>query len=151
MSSTRTHSTERGLTCQARHAAAWIMLCLALAVHVTDEALTDFPSVYNPAVSSIREKHPSLPLPTLTFDLWLGALIVAIIVLSSLTILALRGSQIMVALSYVFGTLMSLNGLHIVGTIEMGRPMPGVYSTPLLLAASVYLLLTVDNARRSRI
>jgi hypothetical protein len=32
-----------------KHGFAWIALCLALAVHVIDETLTDFLSVYNPA------------------------------------------------------------------------------------------------------
>ncbi len=59
-----------------RQAAAWVALCLALAVHVADEALTDFLSVYNPAVISIRERLPWLPLPTFTFDVWRGGLIV---------------------------------------------------------------------------
>jgi hypothetical protein len=134
-----------------RHAAAWTTLCLALALHVADEALTGFLSVYNPTVDSIRGKLPWLPLPTFTFEAWLGGLIVAVIVLSSLTVLVLRGSQITLVLSYVFGTSMLLNGLlHIAGTVAMGRPMPGVYSAPLLLAASVYLLLTVNSVRRSK-
>ena len=41
----------------SRHGLAWPSLCLALAIHVVDEALTGFLSVYNPAVQSIRE-HP---------------------------------------------------------------------------------------------
>ena len=91
-------------------------------------------------------------LPTFTFEVWLGALIVAVIMLSSFTVFVLRGSQIMVVLSYVFGTLMLLNGLlHIGASLEMQRPIPGVYSAPLLLAASVYLIFTVDSVRRSRI
>ena len=152
MRSTQSESTEIGIPCHVRHAVAWIMLCLALAVHIADEAFTDFLSVYNPAVNAIRRSFPWLLLPTFTFEVWLGALIVAIIVLSSLTVFVLRGSQIMVVLSYVFGTLMLLNGLlHIGATLEMQRPMPGVYSAPLLIAASVYLILTVDSVRRSRI
>src|SRR5438552_10327882 len=37
---------------------AWAALCVAFAIHVTDEALTDFLSVYNPAVRAIRARFP---------------------------------------------------------------------------------------------
>ena len=35
-------------------ARAWILLCLALALHVFDEATTGFLGVYNPTVLAIR-------------------------------------------------------------------------------------------------
>lgn len=142
---------EMEIPCAVRHAVAWVALCLALAVHVADEALTDFLSVYNPAIISIRERLPWLPLPTFTFEVWLGGLIVAVIVLTSLTAFVLRGARFMTPLSYAFGALMLGNGLlHIAGSLQLGRPMPGVYSAPLLLGASVYLLFTVNRFRRSK-
>jgi hypothetical protein len=142
---------EMEIPCAVRHAVAWVALCLALAVHVADEALTGFLSVYNPAVISIRERLPWLPLPTFTFEVWLGGLIVAVIVLTSLTTFVLRGARLMTPLSYAFGALMLGNGLlHIAGSLQLGRPMPGVYSAPLLLGASVYLLFTVNRFRSRR-
>jgi hypothetical protein len=60
---------------------AWVLLCMAFAAHVVDEALTDFLSVYNPAVGAIRQKLPFLPLPTFTFGIWLTGLIIAVIIL----------------------------------------------------------------------
>ena len=147
---TSVQTPEMEIPCPVRHAVAWVGLCLALAVHVVDEALTGFLSVYNPAVISIRERLPWALLPTFTFEVWLGGLIVAVIILSSLTALALRGARLMTPTSYAFGALMLGNGLlHIVGSLQLGRPMPGVYSAPLLLAASVYLLFTIDRVRRS--
>jgi hypothetical protein len=149
MSSAQTPEME--IPCAVRHAVAWVALCLALAVHVADEALTDFLSVYNPAIISIRERLPWLPLPTFTFEVWLGGLITAVIVLTSLTAFVLRGARLMTPLSYAFGALMLGNGLlHIAGSLQLGRPMPGVYSAPLLLGASVYLLFTVNRFRRSK-
>jgi hypothetical protein len=142
---------EMEIPCAVRHAVAWVALCLALAVHVADEALTGFLSVYNPAVISIRERLPWLPLPTFTFEVWLGGLIVAVIVLTSLTAFVLRGARLMTPLSYAFGALMLGNGLlHIAGSLQLGRPMPGVYSAPLLLGASAYLLFTVNRVRSRR-
>jgi hypothetical protein len=47
-------------------------------------------------------------------------------------------------LSYPFAVLMLLNGLgHIAGSFYLGRLAPGVYSAPLLLASSIYLLWSV--------
>jgi len=113
---------------------AWVALCLAFALHVTDEALTDFLSIYNPTVRAIRLHLPFLPLPTFTFKVWLIGLASVIGLLLALSPLAFRGARRMSPLAYVFGIIMLANGLqHIVGSIYMERLMPGVYSSPLLL------------------
>lgn len=126
------------------HGLAWVMLCLALAIHVVDEALTDFLSVYNPAAGAIREKLPFLPLPIFTFEVWLTGLIVAVIALLSLSPFAFRGAKWMRTLSYPFAILMLANGLlHVAGSVYMSRLMPGVYSAPLLIIGSIHLLVTV--------
>jgi len=123
---------------------AWVSLCLALAVHVFDEAMTDFLSVYNPTVRAIRQRFSFFPMPVFTFEVWLTGLIAAIIILLLLSPFAFRQKVWVGLLSYPFGVLMLLNGLgHIAGSFYLGRPMPGVYSAPLLLAASIYLLWSV--------
>ncbi len=123
---------------------AWLALCVALAIHVTDEALTDFLSVYNPAVRAIRTRFPFLPLPIFTFRVWLAGLVVAVLVLASLTPLAFRGVAWMHPLAYAFGIVMAGNGLlHLAGSAYMRRTMPGVYSAPIILAAGIYLLASV--------
>lgn len=122
---------------------AWVSLCLALAVHVVDEVLTDFLSIYNPAVVSIKKRLPFIPLPTFTFEVWLAGLIIAIFILLSLSPFAFRKVRWMVPLSYAFGIVMLFNGLlHITGSFYLGRLMPGVYSAPLVLVGSIYLLVT---------
>ena len=132
-----------------RHGWAWVMLTFALAMHVTDEALTDFLSFYNPMVQSIRGRISWFPMPTFTFDVWLTGLIAAVIILFALSVFAFRGSRAMVYASYPYGILMLFNGLgHTVGSVYFGRLLPGVYSSPLLLAASVWLL--VCAARRHK-
>jgi hypothetical protein len=120
---------------------AWLLLCGALAVHVLDEALTDFLSVYNPAVRAIRQHVPFLPLPTFSFRVWLTGLILAVALLLCLTPFAWRAAGWMAPLSRAFAVVMLGNGLlHILGSLYLKRMMPGVYSAPLLLAGSVYLL-----------
>jgi len=123
---------------------AWVSLCLALAVHVFDEAMTDFLSVYNPTVQAIRQKFSFFPMPVFTFEVWLTGLIAAIIILLLLSPFAFRRKVWIRLLSYPFAVLMLLNGLgHIAGSFYLGRLMPGVYSAPMLLAGSIYLLWSV--------
>jgi uncharacterized protein with HXXEE motif len=123
---------------------AWGALCAAFAIHVADEALTDFLSVYNPAVRAIRARFPLLPLPTFNFRVWLAGLVVAVLVLASLTPFAFRGVEWMRPIGYAFGIVMAGNGLlHLVGSLYMKKAMPGMYSAPLILGAAIYLLASV--------
>jgi hypothetical protein len=124
-------------------------LCAALAIHVVDEALTDFLGVYNPAVLALRERHPSLPLPTFTFDIWLSLLIFAVVVLVAVSYFVWKGRWAMRPISYAFAGFMLANGLlHIAGSFYMQQLMPGVYSSPLLLIASI-ALIAATSAHRS--
>lgn len=136
-----------------RHWVAWISLCGALAVHVADEALTDFLALYNPAVLSIRERYPFLPLTTFTFEGWLALLIFAIVALTAVSFFVWKGRWAMRPISYVFAGFMLLNGLlHIAGSFYVGTFMPGVYSSPLLLAASIFLIIrTADLSRTTKV
>jgi hypothetical protein len=124
---------------------AWAALCVAFAIHVADEALTDFLSVYNPAVRALRTRFPFLPLPVFTFRVWVTGLVVALLVLASLTPFAFQGVGWMRPIAYALGIVMAGNGLlHLVGSLCMRKAMPGVYSAPLLLAAGVYLLASLS-------
>ena len=89
---------------------AWAAMCLAFAIHVVDEALTDFLSVYNPAVRAIRARLPILPLPTFTYRVWLGWLIAVLLVLAGLTPFASQGAAWMRLLALAFGLIMAGNG-----------------------------------------
>jgi len=123
---------------------AWLALCVAFGIHVVDEALTDFLSVYNPAVRSIRARFPFLPLPTFTFRGWLTGLVLAVVVLASLTPFAYRGAGWMRPIADAVGIVMLGNGLlHLAGSVYMRKAMPGVYSAPLILGAALYLLVSV--------
>lgn len=128
----------------SRFGLAWVTLCAALAIHVADEALTGFLSVYNPAVRAIRERVPFLPLPTFTFRVWLGALVLAVIGLASLSPFAFAGAAWMAAPACAIAILMLGNGaLHIGASIYGRRLMPGVASAPLLIAAAAWLLWSI--------
>ena len=128
----------------SRFGVAWVALCIALSIHVVDEALTDFLSVYNPAVRAVRARFPFLPLPTFTLPYWLGGLIMVTVFLFALAPAAFRGEPGMRPAAYIFGIVMAGNGLlHLGGSVYMRRAMPGVYSAPIILAAAIYLLASV--------
>jgi hypothetical protein len=83
----------------------------------------------------------------------------ALVLLFILARFAFQGKQWMRPAAYVFASIMLVNGLlHTIGTllghtvesVRFSRPMPGFYSSPLLLAASFYLLWTLSRQRRSR-
>jgi hypothetical protein len=121
-----------------------VALCAALAIHVADEALSGFLSVYNPAVRAIRERVPFLPLPTFTFRIWLAGLVVAVIGLASLSPFAFaRAAWMAVPASAVAVVMLGNGALHIGASLYRRRLMPGVSSAPVLIAAAVWLLLSV--------
>jgi hypothetical protein len=133
-----------------RFGVAWLLLCVALALHVLDEALTDFLPGYNATVRAIRERFRFVPLPVFSFRVWLAGLCIAILAAFSVSPLAFRGSGFAVGVAYPLGILMIGNALgHIGASVYRRRMMPGVYSSPLLLLASVYLLICAERIRNA--
>ena len=129
---------------------AWVGMCIAFAAHVVDEASTNFLSVYNPTVLEARRRVAWFPMPPFGFREWLGGLVVVVVFLLLLSPFAFRGARAIRPLAYVFAAIMLLNGIgHTAFTvlgrtfesIRFARPAPGFYSSPLLLVASVYLLV----------
>ena len=101
--------------------------------------------MYNPAVRAIRARFPFLPLPIFTFRVWLTGLVLAVLVLASLTPFAFRGVAWIRPVAYAYGIVMVGNGLlHLVGSLYLRKAMPGVYSAPVILAAAVYLLASMS-------
>ena len=131
-----------------RHGRAWLLLVGALAVHVIDEALTGFLDFYNPLVLSIRERFAWFPMPTFTFDAWLALLIAAVVALALITPWIAGGGTGTVAVSWLFATLMFLNGVgHLAGSLYFDRWLPGATSAPLLLAASILLVRSASRRK----
>lgn len=128
---------------------AWLLLTVAIALHVVDEALTGFLNVYNPTVAAIRAAVPWLPLPVFRFDAWLGGFFTGIAAMGLVTPFVFAGLRWTRTVAYVLAVFMVLNACgHVAGTIlghtapsvQFERPMPGFYSSPFLLAAAIYLL-----------
>jgi hypothetical protein len=135
---------------QTRWALAWVALCAAFALHVLDEAANDFLSWYNPNALALRALVPWLPVPVFTFRVWISGLTVAVIALAALTPFVRRGRRWLVPVAYVYAIVHVANAIgHIVVSIAGRWFAPGVYSSPVLLAAALWLLYETDRARRS--
>jgi hypothetical protein len=135
---------------------AWLALCCALAVHVADEALTGFLSIYNPTVTELRRQWPGFPMPPFAFGDWLAGLAIIIVVLTALSFFVFRGDRWIRPAAYFLSVFMMLNGVgHTLGTIfgrtvasvQFPRPMPGFWSSPLLIAAAVWLFVQLGRTR----
>ncbi len=134
---------------------AWVLLCLALALHVFDEATTGFLRVYNPTVTALRERLGWWPMPTFEFGDWLAGLIIACVVLLALGGLVARGAKGTRALAYGFAVIMLLNAAghtlatvfgRTVASVTFPRPAPGFWSSPIMAAAAIYLLIELRRA-----
>ena len=139
---------------------AWVLMWFALALHVTDEALTGFLAVYNPTVLTLRAKLGFWPMPTFEFQEWLTGLSVGIFVVALLSPFAFRNERwirpifyflaivtgILNALGHTLGTILG----HTVSTIRFPRPAPGFYSSPLLLIVSINALVQLRRTRPIR-
>jgi hypothetical protein len=130
--------------------APWVVLCAAFALHILDEALTGFLAVYNPTVVSVRQRWPWFPMPVFEYREWLIGLIAACAILTCLAPFAFRGVRWLRPLAWIFAGIMLLNGLghtlatnlgHTVESVTFQRPAPGFYSSPLLLTASLWMML----------
>ena len=133
-----------------RQMRAWLVLVAVLAVHVVDEALTDFLGFYNPLVRAIRARISWFPTPTFTFGIWLAGLVALVVVLAMLAPAVRRGAGGTRAASWVLSAIMLLNGLgHLGGSLYFQRWLPGATSAPLLLCASVVLARRTWHRKRT--
>lgn len=125
-----------------RWALAWGGLTAAFALHVLDEATHDFLAWYNPTALAIRQRLGGVPFPPVfSFAAWLTGLCAAVALLAALTPLIRPGRRWPIVAAVVYGVVHVANALaHIVVSLRGRWLAPGVLSSPLLLAAAVWLL-----------
>lgn len=133
-----------------RQMRAWLLLVGAVALHVVDEAATGFLDFYNPLVSAIRSRAPWFPMPTFTFGVWLGGLVVGVVVVGLLAPVVRRGAIGTQAACWAVSGLMTLNGLaHLGASVYFREWVPGTTTAPLLLVAGGLLAQrTWERAQR---
>lgn len=146
----RLHVAEGPTGRTPRLGCSWLALCSALALHVTDEAFTGFLGVWNPTVAALHLRWPWFPMPTFRFDVWLGGLIALVVVLFAASPRFFHGAGVLRLPAYLFSALMVGNGLghtlatilgHTVPEVRFARPAPGFCSSPLLIAAAVWVIV----------
>lgn len=128
---------------------AWLGFGLAMAIHVLDETTHDFLFFYIPNARAIRARFPFLPLPAFTLESWLASLAIAIAIFLCLSPFAFRGMRwarfVAVPVAVLAGILNAC--AHMLSSIYYQRWMPGVYSSPLLLLAAIFLITTARSQR----
>ena len=149
-------SDQRTMPAATSFGTPWLLLCLAFALHVWDEAAHDFLSYYNSTVLALYGHFSWFPRMDLQFRTWLAALLVANLVLLALTPWAYRNASWLRPLAYAFAAIQLLNGTghilvairgHTVPSVHFEGPAPGVYTAPLLIVLSVYLIGALRKGR----
>jgi len=121
---------------------AWVVMMSAIALHVVDEAMTDFLPFYNQVVIHLRQRLGFFPMPTFTFRLWLATLIFLVVAGFAFTPVVARGGKLVQRFTTVLGILMILNACgHMIGSAFLWRILPGFWSSPFLLAAAVFMFV----------
>ncbi|MBT8093008.1 MAG: hypothetical protein KJN77_08225 [Gammaproteobacteria bacterium] len=95
---------------------AWVALCIALGLHVADEAINDFLPLYHSVAGTIRESVPWISLSTFTFSGWLTSLVFGVLLLLALSPMVFSGVRLMRPVSYFLGVLTTLNALALLVT-----------------------------------
>ena len=107
----------------------------------------------------LRNEYAWFPMPTFEYRDWLIGLIVANVVFLLLTPFAFRNAQWLRPLAYFYAGVHLLNGTghtlatifgQTVSSVHFSRPAPGFYSSPLLLAGSIYLLVRLRDSAQGR-
>jgi hypothetical protein len=126
----------------------WLVLCLALAIHVAEEIGSGFLASYELALESMRRLVPYVESPHISLTIWLAASIGLVLLLALLTPLAYRGARGMRTLMlWVIGLALANVLGYVGGSVLAGWPIPGVYSTAALAAACAYAI--VADRRRA--
>ena len=116
---------------------------------MVEEATTGFLEIWNPVLASFRQRT-GIPFPPLEFSSWLTILILAVGALAALTPLVYRGVSWLRLASYVFAGAMIVNGgHHLLSPLYLGRFLPGRSTSPLLIFASVWLIVQTSRAHPS--
>lgn len=134
----------------------WLLLCVAFALHVWDQAAHDFLSYYNATALALYGHFSWVPRIDMTFREWLTGLLSALVICAVLTPFAFRNARWLRPLAYLFAFIQLMNGSGHVAAQILGGTVPsvrfdgispGFYTAPLLLAASIYLFWRLRKTR----
>jgi hypothetical protein len=131
---------------------AWLLLCVAFAFHVWDEATHDFLGYFNATVLALYGHFSWFPRMDMTFRGWLLGLLIAIVVLLALTAYAFQNARWLRPLAYAYALVQLASGIGntllqirggTVASVRFDGISPGFRTAPLLIITSFYLLWRV--------
>ena len=123
---------------------AWLTLSLVLALHVAEEVMNGTLAFYRGLSDFVMDYMPFVKLPPFRYEVWLVDLIGASLLLIAMTWLVHRRRGPMRLASYVVATFAAANGMmHILMSMAAQQLLPGVVTSPLILAAALFLLLSI--------
>ena len=129
-----------------RWTAAWLVLSLALASHVADEMINGSFAFYRDLADFFATYFPVVKLPAFRPELWAINLSGASLVLIGMTWLVYRRQGPMRLASFVVAGFATANAvLHIVMSVALGHVMPGALTSPLVLAAALFLFASIPE------
>lgn len=130
----------------SRWTVAWFLACLVFALHIVDEGFHGTFGFYSDLERFVNLLLPSLNLTPFNFDVWLVNMSGTLFVLFLLTILVQRANPLMLPASYLFAAFLSGNSaFHLLMTIGRGEPVTGALTSPLMLAAGLFLFVAAGR------
>lgn len=129
----------------------WLALTMALTLHVAEGAVRDYLSFYNPLAMSLRDMMLWTWMPTFTFGAWLGGWIAILAALYGMAWFAAyaRGWVVWAALAYA-EVMFLYAAAKIAFAMYLEKAIPGIFTAPLLLAASCWLTVEAVLSLRRR-
>jgi|GEM_PF-2698244 len=130
----------------SRWTVAWFLACLVFALHIVDEGLHGTFGFYSDLERLVNLLLPSLNLTPFNFDVWLINMSGTLFVLFLLTFPVSRANPLMVPASYLFAAFLTGNSaFHLLMTIGRSEPVTGALTSPLMLAAGLFLFTAAGN------
>ena len=130
----------------SRWTVAWFLACLVFALHIVDEGYHGTLGFYSDLERLVTELLPSLNLTPFNFQVWLVNMSGTLFVLFLLTFLVWRANPVMLPASYAFAAFLTGNSaFHLLMTIGRGEEVTGALTSPLMLAAGLFLFVAAGN------
>jgi hypothetical protein len=130
-----------------RWSVAWLTLSLMLGLHVVDEAANGTFALYRDFADWIEVFFPFVEFPAFRYYVWLINLSGAVLVLVALTWLVAKRRGPMRLASYALAAFAAANAtLHVAMSLAAAQILPGTLSSPLVLAAALFLLVSIPRS-----
>lgn len=131
---------------------AWLVGCIAFAVHIAEEIAYGSFGVYADFNVFVNTVFPSFDLPPYQYEVWLTNLIGACVLLFVFTWLVYAKRGPMRIASYAFATFLTLNGIgHLYAALTMSTYFPGAMTAAAMVAAGLFLFVSIPEGSDGKV